>query len=327
MKQQAFEDKHSPQWQTLETLLEALEKSKKGEKQPEGMTEFPALYRVACHHLALAKDRQYSPHLVQQLNQLVLRGHQQLYHRKMPLVSQAVRFFMHDFPAALRKEYRLFWLSVALFLLPGLILGWLCYTNPDMIYAVHSPSGVAEMESMYDPENAHIGRERQSDSDFYMFGYYIMNNIGIGFRTYASGLLYGIGTVFILISNGVFIGAVAGHLTQLGYTTTFWGFVSSHGPFELTAIVICGMAGLQLARALSTPGRLGRAAALKKEARASIPLVIGAGLMLFMAAFIEAFWSSSTTIAAPVKYATGALLWLLVIIYFRYAGRGGDGTR
>ncbi len=324
MKQKAFEEKHQQSWQRLDAQLAKLEKKREAKLVlADSGEDFPALYRSVCHHLALAKDRHYSPHLINQLHGLVLRGHQQLYTQKRPFVSQIVQFLLRGFPAALRREVRLLWLATVLFLLPALVMGWLCYGDREMIYAVHSATSVMQMESMYDPSNSAIGREeRESDSDFYMFGYYIYNNIGIGFRTFASGLLYGIGTLFVLISNGVFIGSVAGHLTQRGFTDTFWPFVSGHGAFELTAIVICGVAGLQLARALYSPGRHGRINALKRAAHEAVPLVIGAALMLLIAAFIEAFWSSSSTVSNEIKYGVAAILWLLVICYFLFAGRG-----
>ena len=41
-----------------------------------------------------------------------------------------------------------------------------------------------------------------------MFGYYIRNNTGIGFQTFAGGLLLGLGTLFFLVFNGFYIGAV-----------------------------------------------------------------------------------------------------------------------
>lgn len=326
MKQQAFEEKHSKQWQELEELLSTLEEKKSNKQKKHTKTDLPSLYQKVCHHLALAKDRQYSPHLVNSLHNLVLRGHQQLYHQKLPLLSQARQFVLYDFPSAVRREARLFWLACALFVVPAIIMGMLCYYDGDMIYTLHDADGVADIESMYDPENRSIGRERQSDTDFAMFGFYIYNNIGIGFRSFASGLLYGIGTVFVLLSNGVFIGAVAGHLTQLGFTETFWSFVCGHGAFELTALVICGAAGLQLARALYSPGRLGRIEALKKEAAEAVILVIGAALMLLIAAFIEAFWSSSTVVGNPIKYSVAAIFWLAVICYFLFSGKG-HGSR
>jgi uncharacterized membrane protein SpoIIM required for sporulation len=153
-----------------------------------------------------------------------------------------------------------------------------------------------------------------------MFGFYIMNNVGIGFRTFASGLALGIGSVFILFFNGIFIGAAAGHLTRLDFDSTFWPFVSGHSSYELTAIAISGAAGLLLGKALIAPGRRTRLAALRANARDAVTLVGGAALMLLLAASVEAFWSGG---GAPngVKYGVGAVGWVLVALYLGLAGR------
>jgi uncharacterized membrane protein SpoIIM required for sporulation len=149
-----------------------------------------------------------------------------------------------------------------------------------------------------------------------------MNNIGIAFQTFASGLLFGLGSLFFLLFNGLMIGAVAGHLTQIGYGETFWSFVIGHGAFELTAIALAGGAGLKLGWALLAPGRLPRSEALRLAAGRSVRLVGGVIVFLLLAAFIEAYWSSMTFAAPTVKYALGAGLWLLVLSYLLLAGRG-----
>jgi uncharacterized membrane protein SpoIIM required for sporulation len=159
-----------------------------------------------------------------------------------------------------------------------------------------------------------------------MFGYYIWNNIGIGFRTFAGGMAIGIGSVLALLFNGIVIGAVAGHLTEVGYTGTFWPFVAGHSALELTAICISGAAGLVLGHALLAPGRRTRAEALKLAALEAVTLVMGAALMLLGAALVEAFWSSNGAVGAPVKYAVSAVLWLAVILYLTLAGRGHDAA-
>jgi uncharacterized membrane protein SpoIIM required for sporulation len=185
-------------------------------------------------------------------------------------------------------------------------------------------SQVREFEQMYDPSRRTIGFERDGASDFLMFGYYIRHNIGIGFQTFAGGMLAGVGSLVILAFNGIAIGAVAGHLTRIGYAETFWSFVCGHGAFELTAIVLCGMAGLMLGRALVAPGNLRRSEALRQQARLSVRIIYGATLFLVLAALLEAFWSSSRSIPAEAKYAVATLLWGGVALYFLRAGRSAE---
>jgi len=129
------------------------------------------------------------------------------------------------------------------------------------------------------------------------------------------------GSVFFLIFNGLMIGAVAGHLTNIGYGQTFWPFVIGHGAFELTAIALAGAAGLQLGWALIAPGRLTRTEALRLAAHKSVLMICGVMLFLLIAAFIEAYGSSMTGPTAVIKYLVGAGLWVLVLIYLLFAGR------
>jgi len=130
-----------------------------------------------------------------------------------------------------------------------------------------------------------------------------------------------LGSAFFLFFNGLMIGAVAGHLTHIGYGQTFWPFVVGHGAFELSAIALAGAAGLQLGWALIAPGRLPRSEALRLAARKSVLLICGVMLFLLIAAFIEAYWSSTIGVAPMTKYLVGAALWLLVATYLLFAGR------
>ncbi|MCP3662223.1 MAG: stage II sporulation protein M [Gammaproteobacteria bacterium] len=325
MRQQQFEQKYQNQWDALGELLASLDMPKR-EQKPEALVRLPHLYRQVCNHYAISRSRRYSPALVRQLKELVWRGHRALYHQGGVSWWRLFSFIGVGFPRALRQHSRYFWLATTLFLLPAVIVGVLCYSDPDLIYSIMSEDQVANMESMYDPSNRHVGRsvERSAEIDFTMFGFYIYNNISIGFRTFAAGILAGVGTVFLLLFNGIVIGGVAGHLTQLGFSDTFWPFVSGHGAFELTAIVICGAGGLMLAHGVVAPGQLSRLEALKRKAREALSLVMGAALMLLVAAFIEAFWSSSG-MPNGVKFSVAGGLWLFVILYLGLAGRERHG--
>lgn len=282
------------------------------------------LYRQICQHYALARQRHYSPQLVAQLHQRVMIGHQLIYQGNTGYFSRFLTFLFYVFPARLRQHKKLFWLAFSLFVVPLVLMGLACYWNGEMIYSVMSSGQVSMMEEMYNPANGHFGRssDRASDTDVMMFGHYIRNNVGIDFQIYASGLFAGIGTIISTVYNGVVIGGVAGHLTRLGYGSTFWSFVCGHSAFELTAAVIASTAGLRLAMPLIAPYPYRRKDAFIVAGKQSVQILLGAAFMTFLAAFIEAFWSSSVLIPNAVKYAVSAILWTLVIYYLTMAGRG-----
>lgn len=325
MTQEEFERLYAQQWETLETLLATPPRRRWRRKSSATPTtaagaDMPFLYRQICQHLALARDRHYSSHLIERLNQLALRGHQALYTNRFQGWGVIRDFIREGFPQAVRANARWVGIAAALFYGPGLILlftAWLWW--PNAIYTLMDAERVAEIESMYRPGVDTLGRE--AGSDMLMFGYYIRNNIGIAFQSFAGGLLFGVGTLFFMVYNGLYIGAVAGHLTYVGYTSTFWPFVIGHGAFELTAIVLAGAAGLKLGAALIASGRLRRSEALRVAAREAIKIMYGVIIFLTLAAGLEAFWSSSTLLEPSVKYSVGALLWLAVGAYLFGAGR------
>lgn len=323
MKQRRFEDRYAAGWRAFAAQLDRLERRAAPKNAPPitplPVAELPVAYRQICQHLAIARCRRYSTALCARLEPLVLRAYQQLYRAPHRRWSAALHFLTRDFPQRVRADARLFWLCAALFYLPLLSMGLAVYNAPELIYSLLSPEAVADLEAMYTPDAT--AAPRDASDKLAMFGYYIHNNIGLGFRTFAGGALLGIGAAFMLLLNGLFIGAISGYLTARGLTETFYTFVAGHGAFELTGIVLAGVAGLKLGWAVVAPGRMRRADALHQAAASGVRLVIGMAALLVLAAFIEAFWSANRLIPAEIKYAVGAAGWLLVTLYLTGAGR------
>ena len=316
MQQERFEAHYAGQWKELEELLERLEHRRASDR----FVDFPARYREACHHLALARERQYGPRLVDRLHTLVQRGHALLYQAPPTPWGRLWNFAAADFPRLVRAEARLVALAFLLFFGPGFVVVAVVEADPELPYRVLGEEGAAAIAEMYEPDAERVGRPREAGVDTLMFGFYIRNNIGVAFRTFASGIFCGLGSAFFLIYNGVFMGAAAGHINQLGYGETFYPFVIGHGSFELTAIAIAGAAGIRLGLAIIRPGRRSRRRALRESSSRAVRLVYGAAGMLVVAALVEAFWSPNGAIPDGVKYSVGSLLWLTVLAYFLLAG-------
>jgi uncharacterized membrane protein SpoIIM required for sporulation len=321
MQQELFEAAHHAEWQAFERAIADKKFGTDNEQDSEiADADLPHCYRQIVRHLALARDRQYGSVLVSRLEAMVLAGHQLIY---APSHTQGrVReFVLYGFPTLVRRQWRS--VLVASLCLFGPMLGLIAviYFYPDLAYVVATPEALAGAQQMYDPSNRVLGKARDVESDVMMWGFYVWNNVRIGFQCFAGGLLFGVGALFFMLFNGLQIGAVAGHLTGLGYIETFWGFVAGHSALELFGIALCGAAGLQLGYALIAPGRLRRLDALRQAMPDAVGMLYGAATMIFLAAFIEGFWSASRLPPVEVKYALGILLWLLMAVYFILAGR------
>ena len=317
MKQGQFETAHRPLWDALAKAV--VYRSRRKDDPPD--IDLPAAYRRLSHHLAVAKARHYSPGLIEELNQLALKCHLHLHGHQQGQWSRITRYISGGFARAIRREWRYVAVASILFFGSFAAMFTTVVLKPEMAYTVIDTAQAWEYEAMYSPDNQSLGR-RENATDVMMFGFYIRNNTSIGLRTIGGGLLAGVGTLFFLLFNGIFIGTVAGHLTAAGLgNATFFPFVSGHSATELTAIALSGAAGLILGHSLLAPGRNSRLDSLKLAARRAMDLLWGIVIMFLLAAAIEAFWSSQTGIDRSVKYAFGGFQWALVILYFAAAGR------
>ena len=324
MRQEHFIVRHQGEWLAFEQWMDARAakpRRARGDRSWRGLADedLPAAYRRLCQQLGLARRRGYSPQLVARLQDLMQRGHAVMYRPALPRWRRAFEFFLADMPRLVRAESGVMWASLALFAIPLVASFIAVQLKPELIHTLMSSQRIADMEAMYDTASSKLGRD--AGSDLMMFGYYIFNNISIGLRTFASGLLAGLGPALALAVNGFMIGGVAAHLQSTGHGDPFWRFVVGHSAFELTAIVIAGGAGLRLGLDVLAPGRRRRVDALIDGGRRGARLCLGVFAMLLVAAFIEAFWSSIGWIPAMVKYSVGGALWALVLGWLWFGGR------
>ena len=311
-----FEAAYAPLWAELEAVIRTAETKRKFDG-----ARLATLYRRVCEHLALAQARAYPIHLTQRLEGLTQSAHRLIYRRHDYGLARFGRLALVDFPEAVRAHRIYLLVSALMFMLPLLMAGWAAWRDPGFILHLLDASSVQEFDSMYGDSAESLGRTRSADDDWQMFGYYIMNNIGIGFRCFAAGIFAGVGSAAVVVFNGVQIGAVGGYLIAAGHAQNFLSFVVTHSAFELTAIVLAGAAGLRLGYSWVAPGRHTRLEALRLAARHAVVIVYGVIGLLLIAAAVEAFWSSARWIAPAVKYGVGGACWVLVLAYLGWQGR------
>ena len=299
-------------WEELDQLI-----SRSKASDGTQITRMGALYRSVCNDLAHAEASRYTPDMLAYLHSIAGRAHNLLYKPEPARALSAVRFVLVDFPVALRNNGRLFALACLLFLVPWAVGLFGALGSREFAESVLPAAMIEQMEQAYSES---LSRGRAESMDAAMAGFYVFNNIGIAFRCFATGLVFGLGSIYFLVYNGLIIGTTSGAVMAAGYGENIWTFMCGHGPFEIIAIFISGGAGLQMGYALVATGGLTRFGSLRRYARDITAQVVGAAIMLAIAAAIEAFWSPSS---APheVKWAVGGLNLLLVVTFLTFAGR------
>jgi uncharacterized membrane protein SpoIIM required for sporulation len=302
-------------WTELEQLLGSGRSFRK--LPPASIARAAAIYRAVSSDLMRAQAAGYSPEVIALLDGLAARAHNALYSAPPYRLRAVWELIAADFPRALRRHARFFALAVALFVLPG-AFGFVGAMRSRAFALQLLPSEtVDQMEEGYADG---FNKGRKAGTNTFMTGFYVFNNVGIAFRCFATGVLFGLGSIFFLVYNGLTIGAVAGLVTAAGHGRNLLTFTCTHGAFELTAIVISATAGLVMGYALvDTRGRT-RFGSLRAHGRDIFYLVVGAALMLLIAAVIEGFWSPSG-VRDHVKWGAAIAAYLLVISYLTLAGR------
>ncbi len=315
LDQDQFVAERRARWQQLDELLEQRRELHK--LPPSSISEAGALYRALCSDLMRARSAGYDTELLAHLDALAARAHNRLYGARPLRLGYLGRFVARDFPRALRAHGRFFAIASALFLVPMVLALVGTLIHPPFATEVLPQSMLDASASSY----AEGLEGRDSGTDASMAGFYVHNNVGIAFRCFATGVLFGLGSVFFLLYNGMVIGTVIGWVVVQGHGEHILTFICGHAPFELTAICIAGGAGLQMGYALvATHGRT-RLGSLRAQAPAVGTIIGGAALMLIIAAGIEGFWSPSS-VAPMIKWIVAGVLSLLVAAYLAFAGRG-----
>jgi uncharacterized membrane protein SpoIIM required for sporulation len=304
-----FETLYESRWAELEASLRRTPR----ELDPERFLE---LYRMCCEHLSLATARGFPAYVIERLANITAAAHQIVYRQSGFGLARLSQALLVRFPAMVRAHRNYVWAAAILFMGPAIVVGIATYVRPELILSVVDGQTAAQFERMYSPSAESIGRLRDAGTNWIMFGFYIKNNIGIAFQCYATGVIFGLGSVFFLGFNGFYSGAVTGYVASLGYGATFFPFVATHSAFELTAIVLSGAAGLRIGKALLFPGRLPRLLSLQIAARETSLIVFGAAVMLLLAAAVEAFWSSAPWVSPAAKFTGAAACWTLVLLFF-----------
>jgi uncharacterized membrane protein SpoIIM required for sporulation len=291
-------------WARLEHLIAQVPHRK---LKKEELDELARLYRAVSSQYSFLQTY-YSKHeTATYLKNLVIQAHNLLYSgSKEHYLHKIKQFYFTTFPALLIQRIRPFALSAFILACGFLVAFFLTLQNQNYATLFFPEDFVKhvnpnEAGSVWDPLVAS--------------GEIMANNIQVAFFCFAYGALLGIGTVWMLFSNGLLIGALAALYFSKNGSYIFWAYILPHGVIELTAIFIAGAAGLSLAYRIFVPGEMPRIQAIIQEGRVTIRLILGVIPMFVVAAIIEGFITPAPWSLAS-KYFVALITLLLLVVYF-----------
>jgi uncharacterized membrane protein SpoIIM required for sporulation len=309
-------------WRQLEQLLQQAEKKGLKSLSSQQVRQLASLYRSVSADLARAKTNDLGSSVVKDLQQLTSRSYSQIYQGSRRQEWQDLwDFCRYGFPATVQQSWGYIALATLLFGLGMVISWWYAWQDPGFMALILGQEFIETVKTSQELWTVSILGVEPIAS-----GAIMVNNIAVSLRAMVGGITMvmpgvplptppGVFTVYLLVFNGLMIGAVGVLVAQANLAYDLWAFVFPHGALELPAIFMAGGAGLLLARAILWPGPYGRRDALKRYGLQSAKLLFGIVPLLVLAGLIEGFFSPQLWIPNAVKYLAGTIIFIGLVLY------------
>lgn len=272
------------------------------------LEELSLLYRQTMNDLSAAQRDFPNDPTTGYVGSLVGQAHGLIYVEPPVSLAKVRRFFLHDVPREYRAAWRFLATSGALLFGPWIAIMLAIIINRDVAELMVPATlldGMKQGETWFEIDSS----RRVATAVFLM-----THNAQIGLAAFAGGMLAGVGTILLLVYNGLSLGAVFGALVAYGLSDRMIGFVGPHGFIELSAVVVCGAGGLMLAQALLWPGFEPRSVVLSTAAQRAARLMLGILPFFAVAGVIEGN-VSPMDFPWPYKLAIGLATFALFLTY------------
>ncbi len=305
-------------WQELERLVARARKKGPAKLSPEELDRLDRLYRHVTVHLARTASRGDDPVLAGYLNDLAAAAHGVIYAppRRRP-IQGVLTFLITGFPRTVARMGVYHGLAAIIFF-AGAVLGFLApHVDPIAAYAILPAQevrlpGTPRAELL---EHLRSGRDHGGDEKFLFASFLFQHNLSVGILSFAVGILAAAPTALLILYNGMILGTFTFIHTSKGIHAEYWAWILPHAVPELTAIILCGGAGLALGAAVINPGRGDRMRRLAETGRDAVKVFLGVGALLVAAAIIESYLRQSH-METWARLAVAGTLFALLAGYF-----------
>jgi len=302
-------------WEKLEALLNELDKLPLRKLPREKIRELGELYRRVTADLAIARAESNNPRLISYLNSLAVRAHGKIYRTEHKIFGTIKKFYLEDFPKTFRETFNYTLFAFVVFTATAILSFFLAYTDYNFIQ-------VANLDSVrHYALNNWKWWERINLANQVASSEIITNNVMVTFRAFAYGAFLGIGSIYVLVFNGMLLGGIFGtcYATNPMFGNELLTFAVGHGVIELSCIFIAGGAGIMIGHSIVAPGDLKRIDALKEAGMKTIKLIFGCASLLVIAGIIEGFVSPSS-LPAWFKFLVGISSGIAMYFYLFFLG-------
>ena len=306
MKEITFIRRNIAKWEHAETVVQQLK-----DASPDDLTD---VYVDITSDLSFAQTHYPDTRITEYLNNLASAIHNEIYQNKHEPRSRFITFWTHEVPRAMYDARKLLLVSFLIFVISAVIGAVSQHIDADFCRVVMG-NDYMDMTEQNIAQGKPMGVYGNSEETS-MFYAITINNVGVSFRIFVTGLLTSIATGFMLLYNGIMIGTFWAYFAQKNLLADCLLGTMLHGTLELSAIIVAGAAGLAMGNGWLFPGTFSRMRSLRNGAKRGLKIVVGTVPVFVVAGFIESFLTRHTEFPTAVKLLVIVLSAIFILSYF-----------
>lgn len=311
LKSHRFRQEREAEWRKLEDILARAERSSAKALSDEEIIALPVLYRSALSSLSVARAISLDQSLIAYLESLCTRAYFFVYGTRTTFAKRIVTFFAQDWPKAARELWLETALSVALMALGVIVAYVLTMRDSTWFYSFVSPVLAGGRGPAASAEELRSTLFSEAESGLSIFATLLFtHNAQVALLAFALGFAFCLPSAFLMLSNGLMLGAFIALFASRGLSIEFGGWLLIHGTTELFAIALSGAAGFRLGWTLAFPGARSRVEAMSAAGRKAAIVMTGVVVMLGVAGILEGVGRQVIT-DTSLRYAIALLAILL----------------
>jgi len=306
MREAAFVNKHKKRWQLFENVLD-----KNQNILPDELSD---LYIEITDDLSYAKTFYPNSNTANYLNQLASKAHLKIYKSKKESKNRLISFFKTEFPLAFykhQKQLLIAFLVFAFFTLAGM---YSSATDGDFVRLILGDSYVNMTLENIEKGDPMAVYKKANEAD--MFIGITLNNIKVAMYAFLLGMLFSVGTLYIMMQNGIMLGSFLYFFYDKGLLWESSRTIWIHGTIEIAVIIIAGCAGLVLGNGLLFPKTYTRLESFKRSFKEGLKIMVSTIPFFIIAGFLEGFVTRHTEMPDALAITIIALSLALISYYY-----------
>lgn len=308
MRESLFIKKNQAKWREFEEHI-----SKKNTLPASDLAD---LYLEISDDLNFARTFFPEGKTASYLNHLASQYHQEVYQDKKLGAKAVLDFYTKDFPLLFYKYLPQLAASFFVFGLFVLMGAYSAKTDISFVRSILGDAYVNQTLANIDSGDPMAVYKKMNQID--MFLGITVNNIRVAITAFVAGIFVGIGTLLVLMYNGVMLGSFQYFFFD---QELFWESARTiwiHGTIEISVIVIAGCAGLVLGNGLLFPGTFTRMYSFRQSIKDGLKILMSTIPFFVLAGFLESFVTRLTQMPDFLSILIILGSFALIVFYYVY---------